>query len=123
MPSLLDFPRSFTRKYAKNDPKAPAIYTLYTTPLPRKYTFILDLPLTALSFTWRIAKALLFHAPSTSDSYNDKGLIVSTWGNYLKTRAAFRSHETQYTWDRNLYMILSRYVWFNDLRRVPGPPR
>jgi len=34
------------------------------------------------------------------------------------TRDAFAQHPSQYTWDRHLYMIVSRYVWFNDLKRI-----
>ncbi len=52
------------------------------------------------------------------DSYQDKALVASTWNMYFKTREAFGSHGSQYSWDRNLYMIVSRYVWFNDLRKV-----
>ncbi|KAM4064290.1 hypothetical protein HRG_012670 [Hirsutella rhossiliensis] len=37
-----------------------------------------------------------------------------------RTRAAFASHDSQWSWDSHLCMILSRYVWFNDLKRIPG---
>jgi N-acetylglucosaminylphosphatidylinositol deacetylase len=108
--------------YAATDPKAPPTYTLSTTSLPRKYTFLLDLPLTSLSFSWRIFKALFTPANVMDDSYQSRALVASTWNMYFKTRRAFGSHESQYSWDRNLYMIVSRYVWFNDLRRVEKRP-
>ncbi|KAH8786585.1 putative glycan biosynthesis protein [Hyaloscypha finlandica] len=108
--------------YAASDPKAPPTYTLTTTSLPRKYTFLLDLPLTSLSFSWRIFKALFTPANVIDDSHQSKALVASTWNMYFKTRQAFASHESQYGWDRNLYMIASRYVWFNDLRRVERRP-
>jgi len=108
--------------YAATDPKAPPTYTLTTTSLPRKYTFLLDLPLTSLSFSWRIFKALFTPANVIDDSYQSKALVASTWNMYFKTRRAFASHKSQYGWDRNLYMIASRYVWFNDLRRVERRP-
>lgn len=104
--------------YAATDPKAPPTYTLTTTSLPRKYTFLLDLPLTSLSFSWRIFKALFTPVNVMDDGYESKALVASTWNMYFKTRRAFGSHESQYSWDRNLYMIASRYVWFNDLRKV-----
>lgn len=93
-----------------------------TTPLWRKYTFLGDLPLTALRFTWRILAALFYPAregsTSTSAIATSRALVASTWHRYQKTREAFRNHNSQYTWDRHLYMIISRYVWFNDLKKV-----
>lgn len=102
-----------------------------TTPLWRKYTFLGDLPLTALRFTWRILAALFFPsrgAASASASAtvgtsadrisSSRALVASTWHRYQQTREAFRHHDSQYTWDRHLYMIISRYVWFNDLERI-----
>ncbi|KAK0389897.1 hypothetical protein NLU13_3470 [Sarocladium strictum] len=85
------------RSYAKSDTSAPPVFELVTTSLIRKYTFLWDLPLTTLLFI---------------------GLVVNTWSQYMATRTAFASHASQYTWDRNVYMVLSRYVWFNTLRRV-----
>lgn len=84
----------------------------------RKYTFLGDLPLTALPFTWRIIGALAYPATSADIKEGGRALVANTWDRYLKTRHAFAEHPSQYTWDRHLYMILSRYVWFNDLKRV-----
>jgi N-acetylglucosaminylphosphatidylinositol deacetylase len=106
------------RKYAATDANAPATYVLSSVGLLRKYTFLGDLPLTALPFTWRILGALLSKGNEQDESFDDKALIASPWVSYLRTRQAFRSHGSQYSWDRNLYMVLSRQVWFNDLRRV-----
>lgn len=95
-----------------------------TTTLLRKYTFLGDLTLTALPFSWRILQAVAFPSPVASDpSYShdkDKALVANTWHRYIQTRAAFRNHNSQYSWDRHLYLILSRYVWFNDLKKVPN---
>ncbi|KAH8801406.1 putative glycan biosynthesis protein [Xylogone sp. PMI_703] len=104
--------------YGSNDPNAPAIYVLQSASLSRKYTFLLDLPLTSLPFSWRILCALFSSATSVHESYGDKALIANTWHSYMKTRQAFASHDSQYSWDRHLYMILSRQVWFNDLRKI-----
>jgi len=108
-----------TSNYATNTPNVPVAYTLTTTSLLRKYTFLSDLPLTALPFAWRIAKALVYPASTTNSQDGGQALVANTWHRYLLTRAAFAQHPSQYTWDRNLYMILSRYVWFNDLKMVP----
>ncbi|KAH8898915.1 LmbE-like protein [Thozetella sp. PMI_491] len=104
--------------YAATDPKAPPTYMLKTTWLIRKYTILGDLPLTALPFTWRMLEAVFFPTRTADASYGNKAITANSWGRYLRTRQAFRSHDTQYSWDRHLYMILSRYVWFNDLVRV-----
>jgi N-acetylglucosaminylphosphatidylinositol deacetylase len=90
-----------------------------STWLFRKYTLLGDLPLTSLPFFWRILQALTFPTNKADDSaYGNKALVANTWHRYLKTREAFRNHNSQYSWDRDLYLIFSRYVWFNDLRRV-----
>jgi len=102
---------------------------LSTTMLIRKYTFLLDLPLTSKPFCWRILQALLSRGwwggrtgdPRLHEGDGDRDravLVANTWGRYWTSRQAFAKHTTQYSWDRNLYMILSRYVWFNNLRRV-----
>ncbi|KAK4238976.1 hypothetical protein C8A03DRAFT_14601 [Achaetomium macrosporum] len=104
--------------YAATDPEAPVAFTLTTTSLLRKYTFLGDLPLTALPFMWRIVSALSYPTTTADPRDGTRALVANTWDRYLKTRHAFAQHTSQYTWDRHLYMIVSRYVWFNDLKRV-----
>ncbi|KAL1838454.1 hypothetical protein VTJ49DRAFT_2651 [Mycothermus thermophilus] len=106
------------RHYAATDPEAPVTFTLTTTALIRKYTLLGDLPLTALPFAWRIINALSYPATTADPKTTPRALVANTWQRYLKTREAFAQHPSQYTWDRHLYMIVSRYVWFNDLKRV-----
>ncbi len=109
--------------YAATDPAAPPTYMLKTTWLLRKYTVLGDLPLTALPFTWRMLEAVFYPAAATTDvGYGDKAIAANSWSRYVKTRQAFRHHNSQYSWDRHLYLILSRYVWFNDLVRVARRP-
>ncbi|KAK4221342.1 hypothetical protein QBC38DRAFT_134000 [Podospora fimiseda] len=107
------------RRYTATNPEAPVAFSLTTTSLIRKYTVLGDLPLTALRFTWRIIEALSFPATKVDPKTSDRALAANSWHRYLLTRSAFASHRSQYTWDRYLYMILSRYVWFNDLQRFP----
>ncbi|KAG5928859.1 hypothetical protein E4U42_007837 [Claviceps africana] len=109
---------SAVRQYVAENKKAPASYMVVSVALPRKYTFLLDLPLTALSFLWRILAAVFFPSSSADAKYGTRALIANTWQRYTMTRRAFASHASQYTWDRHLYMIISRYVWFNDLRKI-----
>ncbi|QUC17234.1 uncharacterized protein UV8b_01475 [Ustilaginoidea virens] len=109
---------SAVNQYVAENEKAPAAYMVVSVALPRKYTFLLDLPLTAISFLWRIAAAIFFPSGSADAKYSTRALVANTWHRYVMTRKAFASHGSQYTWDRHLYMIISRYVWFNDLQRV-----
>ncbi|KAH8913116.1 LmbE-like protein [Coniochaeta sp. PMI_546] len=104
--------------YASTSPEAPVTFKLTTTSLLRKYTFLGDLPLTALPFTWRIIEALSFPATTADPKDGTRVLVANTWHRYLMARNAFASHDSQYTWDRHLYMILSRYVWYNDLKMI-----
>lgn len=107
-------------EYVRSDSTAPVAYKLVTTTVLRKYSFLFDLPLTAMKFASRIVAAALFPAVHTDPEYRGKALMANTWHRYIKTRDAFASHSSQYSWDRYLYMIISRYVWFNDLERIPG---
>jgi hypothetical protein len=49
---------------------------------------------------------------------NERVLLVSSWKTYLEARGAFGQHESQYSWDRVLYLVVSRYMWFNTLERL-----
>lgn len=104
--------------YAATNPAAPVAFTLTTTSLLRKYTVLGDLPLTTLPFVWRILGALSYPASTADAKDSTRALVANTWDRYFKTRHAFAQHPSQYTWDRHLYMVVSRYVWFNDLKRV-----
>ena len=89
---------------------APAAYGLVTTASVRKYTFLFDLPLTAASFSWRILSAMVSPSQTSNPGFRTTALIASTWHRYQLTRQAFASHNSQYSWYRHLYMVLSRYV-------------
>jgi N-acetylglucosaminylphosphatidylinositol deacetylase len=118
-PSVLTRFHDGHSKYASMHAQAPVTFTLTTTALPRKYTFLGDLPLTALPFLWRIVEALSFPTHTANPRDGARALVANTWHRYRMTRDAFAQHPSQYTWDRHLYMVLSRYVWFNDLKRIP----
>ncbi|KAF4212834.1 hypothetical protein CNMCM8980_010086 [Aspergillus fumigatiaffinis] len=116
------------RKYITSTPHAPPAYTLQSTFLLRKYSSLLDLIPTSIPFSWRILKAILtspatgtvdgVHDLSPMEAYNDKVLLVSPWRTYLVSRAAFSQHASQYSWDRSLYLVMSRYMWFNNLNKL-----
>ncbi|KEY79032.1 glycan biosynthesis protein PigL [Aspergillus fumigatus] len=117
-----------SRTYITSTPNAPPAYTLQSTFLIRKYSSLLDLIPTAIPFSWRILKAILtspasspadgVHDLSPPEAYNDKVLLVSPWRTYLVSRAAFAQHASQYSWDRSFYLVLSRYMWCNNLNKL-----
>lgn len=72
-----------------------------------------------LPFLWRIIEALSYPAATADPREGGTALVANTWHRYLSTRRAFAQHGSQYSWDRYLYMAMSRYVWFNDLKRLP----
>ncbi|RAK94974.1 PIG-L family deacetylase [Aspergillus ibericus CBS 121593] len=108
--------------YAQTFPHTPPIYALQSTFLLRKYSSLLDLVLTSVPFSWRITKALFTRHGKLlvggQDLYGDKALLVSPWRTYLIARAAFSQHASQYSWDRVLYLVVSRYMWLNNLYRI-----
>ncbi|KAL3256174.1 hypothetical protein ABHI18_007786 [Aspergillus niger] len=108
------------RKYAESFPHAPPVYALQSTFLLRKYSSLIDLILTSVPFSWRIGAAVLTAppAPTEHDTYGNKALLVSPWQTYLTARTAFSQHDSQYSWDRVLYLVVSRYMWFNNLYRI-----
>ena len=125
-----DHANSPSSKYVQSTPEAPAAYMLQSTPLLRKYSSLLDLIPTSIPFAWRILKALLttplgkevehntVHDVVPLVAYNNKARIVSSWKAYRVSRAAFSQHDSQYSWDRSLYLVVSRYMWFNTLAKI-----
>ncbi|KAF7719508.1 Uncharacterized protein PECH_000866 [Penicillium ucsense] len=114
------------RDYVATHPQAPPAYALESTWLLRKYSSLLDLIPTAIPFLWKLATAPL--VPATTSKIAERSLslgggkervlIVSSWKTYCESRNAFGQHESQYSWDRVLYLVISRYMWFNTLERI-----
>ncbi|KAE8153967.1 LmbE-like protein [Aspergillus avenaceus] len=117
-------------KYVSKNPQGPPGYALQTKSWLRKYAGWGDLVPTAVPFTGRIVRALVTPRPgddgtvggknakSGDDSYGDKALVVSNWRDYFRARRAFGHHGSQYSFDRRFYLIISRYMWYNDLRKM-----
>ncbi|KAE8351238.1 putative deacetylase LmbE-like domain-containing protein [Aspergillus coremiiformis] len=119
-------------KYISKNVHGPPAYALQTKFLLRKYAGLGDLIPTSVPFSARILKALLT-APSEygvvkagdgksakgrEDPYGDKALLVSDWRTYFQARRAFSQHGSQYSVDRVFYLLISRYMWYNDLRKM-----
>ncbi|MBW0488704.1 hypothetical protein O181_028419 [Austropuccinia psidii MF-1] len=120
---------------------SPILFTLQSVSVLRKYSGLYDLPISLIGFI----PSIIFGPPqqktklplipdydsSTESSAQqseknrklassslEKGLLLSGWHSYRAARKAFWSHHSQLVWDRHLYMILSRYMYFNTIQRV-----
>ncbi len=45
-------------------------------------------------------------------------LLINTPHDYMVSRATFASHQSQYSWDRYIYLIASRYMFINELKYI-----
>jgi hypothetical protein len=113
------------RKFALEHNHVPPAYAVQTKFVLRKYSLrILQALFTPIPEGYATLPVTGAPAspppqpPADGDRYGDKALLVTDWPRYLKGRAAFKQHASQYSWDRVLYLVLSRYMWFNDLRRM-----
>ena len=117
-------------RQAETNPTFPPTFVLDTVPTfipPRKYIGIVDLPLTCFRFGFRIIVAM-FGSPRRYDwsafdgqswkGYDNKGLFVSSIATWRHNIYIFLAHDSQRSWDRWLYMLVSRYMWFNTVEKV-----
>jgi len=100
------------RHLALAAPNLPA-YQLTSIFVLRKYTVLLDLPLTLLFSLPR-----LLWTSIRGDEVGEWGLLVASPAMYFNARRAFERHASQVVWDRWIYMILSRYMYVNEVRRI-----
>ena len=100
-------------------PPVPLLYTLTTVSLPRKYSSLIDFPLTLLTYLW--TRVFSYHSSSgstgtaTGAGAGRTALAISGMGSWARNVRAFQQHDSQNTWDRHLYAVVSRYMWFNEL--------
>ncbi|KAJ5188652.1 N-acetylglucosaminyl phosphatidylinositol deacetylase [Penicillium cf. griseofulvum] len=114
------------RSYVATNEYVPPAYALQSISLLRKYSSLIDLIPSTIPFSWKIIEALLKPATNPDsvgrslarETGKERVLLVSSWQTYLESRAAFGQHESQYSWDRVLYLVMSRYMWFNTLERI-----
>ena len=101
----------------------PALYTLPTLPLLRKYLSILDAPLTLLT----IYISLLLKTPpqtrktipsTTQPEAADRVMFVSGLCDYTRAFGAMVfAHRTQMLWFRWGWILVGRYMVVNELKR------
>ncbi|KAF9948870.1 hypothetical protein BGZ70_002025 [Mortierella alpina] len=107
-------------------------YVLKSISLLRKYISILDLPFTMLMTEALMplfsqltgfggAAALVGGQNSTTNRINLRPLellFVSSPKAIVQAKGAMEKHESQMVWFRKLYVLFSRYMSVNELRRV-----
>lgn len=96
-------------------------YELQSVSVLRKYSSLLDFYLIFISYIPRLLHSLISHLipfnliSSPNRSYM---LLINTPNDYLRSRSAFASHQSQYSWDRSIYLIASRYMFINELKYI-----
>ncbi|KAF9580643.1 N-acetylglucosaminyl-phosphatidylinositol de-N-acetylase, partial [Lunasporangiospora selenospora] len=111
-------------------------YVLKSIPLLRKYSSIIDLPITMLfteALMPMISQYMGFGSASAALSLPEGSspqaihrqklrplelLFVSSPSGIVQAKGAMQKHESQMVWFRKLYVIFSRYMSINELRRV-----
>ncbi len=96
-------------------------YELKSVSLLRKYSSILDFYWIFISSIPRLLHSLLSYLiPFNLISSTDKSymLLINTPNDYMASRNAFASHQSQYSWDRHLYLLASRYMFINELKYI-----
>ncbi|KAL9115064.1 MAG: hypothetical protein Q9227_000858 [Pyrenula ochraceoflavens] len=87
------------------------LYTLASVNLPRKYSFILDAPITMI-------RGALGNVLGGKTSGGDRTLFVSGLAEYWKARGAMvDGHKSQMVWFRWGWITMGRYMVVNDLKR------
>jgi len=85
----------------------PAVFTLKTVSVLRKYSSIFDTIFSLNAF-------LMPHAYSVGD----RALFVSGLDEIYLAQKAMRQHKSQMVWFRWLYILFSRYMAINELRKT-----
>lgn len=135
-------------KAVNRDLSFPTVFTLRSTrSVVFKYASILSFPYVRLSYRSRLHKPLpelewdpeahpipkqkhpfLSSSPQFPLARTPLGyahpfsthpsLLINSPSQYLASRTAFKQHKSQVVWFRRFYMLLSRYMWFNELEKV-----
>ncbi|KAG0253637.1 N-acetylglucosaminyl-phosphatidylinositol de-N-acetylase [Mortierella polycephala] len=116
----------------KNNTPVKTCYVLKSISLLRKYISILDLPFTMAmtealmplvsQLTGHGSVAVLIGGQNSATNRTNlrpsELLFVSAPSAIVQAKGAMEKHESQMVWFRKLYVIFSRYMSINELRRV-----
>lgn len=103
----------------------PALYTLTSIPLSRKYISVFDAPVTVLATLVDLLTKLKIStgkarasANARAESGNASVVFVSGFSDYARAFGAMVSaHKTQMLWFRWGWILAGRYMVVNDLKR------
>ncbi|KAF9429545.1 hypothetical protein BGZ76_001197, partial [Entomortierella beljakovae] len=101
-----------------------ACYALKSVSLVRKYISLLDLPITVVkteALMPLVSKAVGIGGATTSRSTSLRPielLYVSSPRSIAQAKRGMEKHESQMVWFRKVYVLFSRYMAVNELRRV-----
>lgn len=132
---------SETRQDLAGSKKSPTLYVIKSVWVLRKYAGLYDLPISLINFLPSIifGASQQDNSPLSSIDYDatteestkrselartsamnrfERGLLINGLSGYRSARKAFWSHRTQMVWDRHLYMILSQFMYFNNIERI-----
>jgi N-acetylglucosaminylphosphatidylinositol deacetylase len=105
----------------KNNTMIKMSYELKSVSILRKYSSLLDFYLIFISSIPRLLHSLLSYLiPFNLMSPPNKSymLLINTPNDYMISRSAFASHQSQFSWDRYIYLIASRYMFINELKYI-----
>lgn len=111
--SLLHGAQHWIRQMSPQMPKPIALYTLTTTNIVRKYISLLDAPVSLLLYLARRKST-----DTTDSGLPDRYLFFSHFSSYRRAQRSMTTcHKSQMLWFRYAWIMLSRYVSTNDLKR------
>ncbi|KAK3718536.1 N-acetylglucosaminyl-phosphatidylinositol de-N-acetylase [Vermiconidia calcicola] len=112
--SLLHGATYWLKHMSAQSRNAVALYSLTTTNLVRKYTSLLDAPLSLLLYLTRHNSA-----STTATGFADRYIFFSAFSSYRRAQRSMTAcHKSQMLWFRYGWIALSRYVSTNDLQRI-----
>ncbi len=93
-------------------------YELKSVSILRKYASLLDFYVIFISRLLHSLLSYLIPFHLISSSHISDILLINTPNDYLASRNAFASHKSQFSWDRYIYLIASRYMFINELKYI-----
>lgn len=94
----------------------PLLFKLLTTNLPRKYAGIMDAMTSLLLITYRVMRA---PGRGSKKKENFMCFMSDPWQVLRGQRAMVQGHRSQLRWFRWFWIVIGRYMYINELERVP----
>lgn len=113
--SILPALRQYRASLQGDKAQHPTIWKLLTTSLPRKYIGIGDVLPTLIMTTWRAATE-----PGKRKKKKENHMCVMSdpIQAFRGQRAMVRGHRSQMRWFRWFWVVIGRYMYINELKKV-----